>query len=239
MSFSGSMSGGFCCRICKMHYNDIKTEENSNNAIRRNVQNYDEDVATNSQAKTGIKEFSIFNTIPCFHVTEGLSVDLDHDLLEGILHPSLALSILYFIDKEFFDLDFLNERMNSMDYGEAEKGNKPVSITLEKLKLCKLKMTASEMFFFVHHLTLMIGEKIPSNDEVWEHIKTTLQFVDLCYNPESDEHGMEAVALKSEQLSKGFKELFGRSLQHKSHLTSHYDKLIAELGPLRYFRTIR
>lgn len=222
-----------------MHYSDIIKSTNSDNAIRRNVQNYDEDVATNKQSATGVKEFSPFNRIPCFHVTEGVSVDLDHDLLEGILHPSLAESILNFIDKKYFNLKFLNKRLKSMDFGEAENGNRPVNIVLKKLKNRKLQMTASEMFFFAHHLPLMIGDKVPEDDEVWRHVQTNVKFLDLCYLPKFDTKSIKELSVESNKLNDERMTLFNLKLQHKSHLITHYAELTSKLGPLRYLRTIR
>lgn len=222
-----------------MHIDDIRSKEDSNGATRRNIKNYDEDVATNHMSSTGIKEYSHFNRIPHFHVTVGVSVDIAHDLLEGILHPSLALSILHFIDKKYLDLKFINDRIKSIDFGAMEKGNVPVGITLKKLKALKFKMSASEMLFFAHHLPLLIGNKVPENDEVWNYVKTTTKFLDLCYRPEYDAQTTLELKEESRKLNLGLKELFGKRLQHKAHLITHYDELTGELGPLRYLQTIR
>lgn len=171
-----------------MNIDDIRTKESSAGAVRRNRDNYDNDVALNNVTSTGVHEYSSFNRIPCFHVTESSSVDLAHDLNEGLLHPSVSESILYFINKQYFDLNYLNDRMKSMNYGDAEKGNRPYKIAMKNLKKRKLRMTASEMFFFTHHVTLMVGHLVPDGDPVWQHLLTTIKFFDLCYLPSYDQH---------------------------------------------------
>ncbi len=222
-----------------MHIDDIRTKTSSAGAVRRNRANYDDDIVTNNQTETGVKEYSHFNRIPCFHVTESFSVDLAHDLNEGLLHPSLSESILSFIEKQYFDLNYLNDRMKTIEYGDAEKGNRPSIIDMTHLKRRKLKMTASEMFFFTHHLTLIIGHLVPDGDPVWQHVLKTIQFFDLCYLPSYDQHNIAALRSMEEMVNEGLKELFDRTLQHKSHLSTHYDELVEDFGPLRYLQTIR
>lgn len=172
-------------------------------------------------------------------MTESYSVDLTHDLTEGLLHPSMSESILHFINKKYFDLNYLNDRMKTMKYGDAEKGNKPSRIELKHLKKRKLKMTASEMFFFTHHLTLIIGHLVPDDDPVWQHVLRTIQLLDLCYLPSYDQHDISALRSVTENVNEGLKYLFGRTLQHKSHLSTHYGELTEDFGPLRYIQTIR
>ncbi len=87
-----------------MYIDDIRSQSNSLDATRRNPQNYDIDVALGNQSATGIKEYSILNRIPHFHVTESTSVDVAHDIAEGILHTILSLSIHDFIKKSISTL---------------------------------------------------------------------------------------------------------------------------------------
>lgn len=54
--------------------------------LRRTEDNYAKDVLTNKLNLTGVKDWSIFNNVPHFHVVTGTSNDLTHDLLEGV-HP--------------------------------------------------------------------------------------------------------------------------------------------------------
>lgn len=222
-----------------MHLDNIRTSVNSTEAIRRNRDNYDEDVATDNVTDTGIHEDSPFNRIPFFHVTESSGADLAHDLTEGSLHTSLSKSILHFITQKYFDLDYLNDQISSIDFGEAEKGNRPTRITMKNLKSFKFKMTSSEMFFFTHHLTFMIGNRVPDNDSVWQHVLATIKMFDVCYLPSYDQEDLEALRASCENFNKGLKDLYGQILQHKCHLLTHYWELTIEFGPLRYVQTIR
>lgn len=222
-----------------MHIHDMRTSAHSRQACRRNRENYDTDVAIENETETGIKEYSIFNRIPLFHVTESSGPDLAHDLTEGVLHTVFTNAILYFIQKEYFTVDDLNKRMRSMDFGEMEKGNLPTDITNEKLDQEKLKMTSSEMFFFAHHFSLIVGDWVPDEDPVWQLVVTAIKFFDLCYLPSYDRNDINALADETEQLNTLMINLFQVNLKHKSHLTTHYCELTEDFGPLRNVQTIR
>ncbi len=83
--------------------------------------------------------------------------------------------------------------METMDFGETEKGNLPRNILMAHLKSQKFKMSASEMFFFAHHLTFMIGSRVPDDDPVWQLVLETIKFFDLCYLPEYGEDDIESL----------------------------------------------
>lgn len=231
--------GKHCCRYCRMDLKSIRSKVNSLGAIERNRENYDVDVAINNQTDTGIFEYSPFNRIPFFHVTESSSVCLDHDITLGTLRPNLSASILHFINEKFFTLENLNDRMCSIKYGETEQGNMPMKIEMRNLIKYKLKMTISEMFFFAHHFTIMIGHFVPDNDPVWQHVLTTIGFMDLCYLPSYDPQDICALRVESEKVNQGMKDLFNLTLIHKAHLATHYHMLTERFGPMRYVKTLR
>lgn len=222
-----------------MHIDDMRQNPSSKEAIRRNRENYDVDVAIGNETVTGIKEYSIWNRIPCFHVTDSSGADLAHDVTEGIHHTVFTNSILYFIKKKYFDINYLNKRMRSMDFGEMEKGNLPVEITIEKLKSEKLKMTSSEMYFFAHHFTLIIGDRVPDEDPVWQLVLKSIDFFDLCYLPSYDKDDIDALLAACEEQNQLLIDHFQVDLKHKSHISTHYDELTLDFGPLRYVQTIR
>lgn len=66
--------------------------------MRRTEENYYQDRVTNNMTATGVKDWSVFNTIPHFHVVKGTSNDVAHDLLEGVLpysHKSALQSLIF------------------------------------------------------------------------------------------------------------------------------------------------
>jgi len=74
----------------------------------------------------GVNRKSTLNDSAYFHVTEGIAPDIMHDILEGVLQLSLLMLLKSLVlDKSYFRLHTLNERIGSYCYGPIEASNKP------------------------------------------------------------------------------------------------------------------
>lgn len=241
LGFVRQFTGNFYCRYCRMHRSEMQRASIEIPITLRNRQNYVEDVITNDQSRTGVAEYSLFNEIPLFHVTDSSAEDSTHIIDEGILHYCLLLSLHYFIyDRKYFTLQELNKRIKLFDYCEDEKQNIPMLILEKTLKeKDKLKMTASEMANFAHNLIFIIGDLIEEDDEVWKFVLTTFKFFDLAYLPCYDEEDITELSRTIALMNDTYQHLFGDRLKPVQHFGIHYPKDTRHFGPLRYLRTIR
>lgn len=232
--------GNYYCRCCKLHKLHMQTLTEELPEQLRNRENYLQDVEENDVSKTGIYRYSPFNDLALFHVAESVGADSMHDLTEGILHLHLALILRKFIkERKYFTLNTLNERMDSLDYGEVEKGNVSCDITFEHLKNLHLRMTSSEMFCFTNHLPLMIGDLIDTDDPVWQFYLTTMRVVNICYLPSYTDANLEEMKQEICAMLQMFMSMFQRNLIAKHHILTHYPRLTTNFGPLRYIQSIR
>lgn len=155
--FSRSFSSNFFCRFCKAHKTVTHKQCKENNLLIRNLVNYAEDVAINDLKLTGISKESILNKIVSFHVTTNYSVDMMHDIFEGICHYNMCHIINYYTDVvKIFSLDLLNYRKQHLNYGSIEIGNISPIIKSAHLNKLHLKMSAREMITFVYYFPLMV-----------------------------------------------------------------------------------
>lgn len=96
----------------------------------------------------GVTSRSILNHSRYFHVVDGLSPDIMHDVLEGTLQLSLKQLLLYLTEeKKLFAVDTLNERIHRFNYG-PQATNKPVPIkatSLTSSDACKLKQSGMSL----------------------------------------------------------------------------------------------
>lgn len=69
----------------------IIAEITENAEFLRNEKNYEEDLQILDVSANGIKENSIFNEIANFHIMKNYSVDIIHDLLEGVCCYDLTI----------------------------------------------------------------------------------------------------------------------------------------------------
>ncbi|CAG5093311.1 Protein of unknown function [Cotesia congregata] len=91
-----------------------------------------------------------------------------HDIFEGICEYDLGLVINYFIvTAKFFSLDTINERIESLFYGD-EIGNKPRPLKKAQILEKFIKMSAAESLCFMIFvqlipLTMAMGRNILLN----------------------------------------------------------------------------
>lgn len=127
----------FCCRICKISSEGFLKYTNENDSTLRDKKNYAQDVETANEFITGVKELCVFNTVLGFHISEKISVDIMHDVLEGICQYALKSILHTFIfTKKRFTLDELNNRIKMFCFYPENLNRSP----LIKLKTGKNKL---------------------------------------------------------------------------------------------------
>ena len=82
----------------------------------------------------GVKRQSILSNSRYYHVVDGLPGDAMHDILEGLLPYECKEMLKVFINEEkYFNLNQLNERIKTFDYGFYNDKNKPSPILHQTL----------------------------------------------------------------------------------------------------------
>jgi len=177
--FSKSFSANFYCRFCKAPKSIMHNLSKENGSLLRNNINYTEDLEKNDFTQTGIYKDSILNQITTFHVTDNFSVDIMHDIYEGICHYNMYHLIIYYTEKiQIFSLETLNLRKQNFDYGELEQKNLSPPIERHHLHKFHLKMSAKQMMCFVYFFSLIIGDLIPVDDEIWQFFLIFIEIID-------------------------------------------------------------
>jgi len=177
--FSKSFSANYFCRFCTAHKSLTHKLCEENDSLLRNNVNYSEDVNKNNFKETSIYSESILNNITSFHVVKNFSLDIMHDLFEGICHYNMCHIIHYYTELvKIFSLEELNFRKQNFNYGCIEIGNISPPIKTIHLKKFHLKMSAREMMTFVHYFSLIVGDLIPEDDAVWLFYLNFLEIVD-------------------------------------------------------------
>ncbi len=234
LGFAASFSAKFFCRMCKMPIEQTRLALNP--TLLRSKKNFDSDLKIKSFEKTGIKFDSVLNTLNHFHSTLNISVDIMHDLFEGVCNYVICLVLLRLIDDPSinFDLDDLNERKDFFDYGCILISNISVKkITMDNLRQ-KIKMSSSEMMTFSLLLPLMIGDLIPENNPYWKMLLTLNDLIENCLKSSYDEESLSNLNDIIQRHNKMFIELFDEHLKPKFHIMLHYIDVIRKCGPLRH-----
>ena len=171
LGFQESFSANHFCRICKLHKTETKKRCHQVDKSLRNLENYKKDLEIRNSEKSGIKEACVFHDLIDFHCTVNISVDVMHDILEGICRVEMFHVVHHCLKvAKYFSLKTLNHRLTFFRFKDSE--NRPPLITETDIVNKKLKMTASQMLAFVLNFGLMVGDLITKrNDEFWKLYK--------------------------------------------------------------------
>ena len=158
-----SFVSDYYCRFCRASKYDAHKLYTENSDLMRNINNYEEDVKS---LKNGIKKMSIFNQLPCSHVTLNSTCNLMHDFYLGVCRYDMARIIDSFIKKKYFSLDRLNNRLKYFDHMELDRGNKISPMKAKHLRDGYIIITSAQMSALVTYFGIIIGDLIPHDDIV-------------------------------------------------------------------------
>ncbi|KAJ8684618.1 hypothetical protein QAD02_020411 [Eretmocerus hayati] len=166
------------------------------------------------------------------------SVDPMHDLLEGVCRVDVAkiLNNLINVKKHFRFQDFI-DRIEYFDRNSPD-ANLP-SLSKDSIKDGKLMMSASEIYFLVTNLPLMIGDLVPSSDKSWKLFLLLRQIVCTAFAHSVTQKNIESFGDLVTSYPKSYVSLFKKTLRPKHHNLLHYQRLMLLYGPLKVLSCLR
>jgi hypothetical protein len=238
LGYTKCFTANFQCRICKIQVDKMREASVDDPALWRNESTYQQYVETQNVSLTGIHESCVFNKIPSFQVWENKSIDLMHDVFEGVAHYDLGAVLNYGLNKKLFTLEDLNLQKNTLNYGPFHIGNLASDIKKEHIQKKRFKMTASEMATFLMCLPLIIGSYFSESCKVWQFFLCLLKIIDVLLEPEVTDANTLHLKNLIRTHHKFYTDNFGR-LTLKFHNMVHYDSIMRLYGPVHKFSSIR
>ena len=200
----------------------------------------------NMSTTFGVTNDSILNTSRFFHVINGIPPDIMRDILEGTLQATLKCLLQYIISQEFLTLKLLNERIQSFNYGRVDSRNKPSVIkkdTLTSKDGTHLKQSgmytliiyvlmyqgkfviihlASQSWCLGRFIPLLVGDKVPEDDERWMNYLTLLHIMEFVFAPAINQGQIGYLEMLIEDFLYEFSRLYpDRPLLPKMHYLIH------------------
>lgn len=225
LGFAESFVANFPCRMCKMHFDEIRRLNDIPSHLNRTVANYDQDVAVNSMTETGVFEQCVFNEISYFHVITNASVDIMHDILKGVAKYDICQILFYLIFvREYSSMESFHLRVSDFHYGSLEAGNRPPvsKITRSAIVNDNMNLSAAEMLCLVCNLSQMVGDLVPEGDCVWKFYLALREIVDILFSlniaPGTEDY-LHAIIPDHNAM---YIELFHQTLKPKFHHMLHY-----------------
>ncbi len=87
------------CQFCMIDKKKAQFIYDDEEVELRTKDNYKQHVCLNDPSKTGVKGDSCLNNLQYFHVTENITVDIMHDVLEGVAPLEVKLIFISFMSR--------------------------------------------------------------------------------------------------------------------------------------------
>jgi len=227
-----------CGNTCRDDHVQLRTEEQYTQQLQGVL---DGSLTTK---ECGIKTSCLLNSLQYFHITENVSVDVMHDMLEGIVPYELKLILSEFIFvKKYFTLELLNARLASFDYGYQDRTNKPTALTDSELRdqtKTSLNQKASQTLCLTVILPFVVGDKVPESDDMWRLYLLLRDIVDVVFADTCTVGDSVYLKYKIDDHHCLFRSLFpDRHLLPKHHMLIHYPQVMRKMGPLSKCSSMR
>lgn len=234
MGFVESFSAEYYCRFCTSTATEMAKQTREDVTKLRKKYNYDSHVKFRSY---GVKENCVWNWLNSFHVYENHTIDIMHDLYEGVYRYDMARIINRLIGESAFTLEYLNARIQYFSYDDSE--NIPPPIKLDSLKKGVIIMSASEMHCLVKNFRFLIGDLVHTNNEYWALYLLLLEIDEIVTATTISQTSLELLATLVEEHHLLYMKLFKENLKPKHHFLVHYPSVISKIGPPHLLSSMR
>lgn len=245
LGFTESFNSHHFCRLCLISKDDAQkvfTEDNPKIVVRERhfYEMHCHELEQHPQKLSvfGLKRNSTLNSLKYFHVSCNFSLDLMHDILEGVAQCEIKLLFEY-LSANFISKPDLFSRIYAFDYGYLERKNRPTRINLESCGN-SIGLNSIQTLCLVRNIPLLFGDIVPEGDEHWTLLLLLLQIINIVFSP-SLTIGM-TVHLKHLIMEHHslFKQLYpDKNLMPKHHFMVHYPSCIRKIGPLIHVWSMR
>ncbi|XP_076283963.1 uncharacterized protein LOC143210722 [Lasioglossum baleicum] len=237
LGFSKSFNCNFSCRICEADKKMQRSQVVEDVQLIRTIENYERNA---KNLDKGVYEECTFNSIKNFHAVINISVDLMHDIFEGICRYEIGKILKRFIvDEKIFSLEILNHRIRFFDYGSQESQNTPTLISADSLKKGYIICSASEMACLFYYFGLLIGDLVPKKHEVWEIYIFLRKIVSIVMCRKVNEKNIDTLTKLITEHHKLYCQVFQEQLKFKHHILLHYPRIMRTTGPIKYMSSAR
>lgn len=172
---------------------------------------------------------------------DSATVDIMHDILEGVVPYEVKIVIQKLISLGCFTLDIFNQRLLSPDFGKLESRNRPSPIKIDG-KSNRIGQKASQAWCLIRFLPVIFGDLILTQEQIsyWELLIQLLECMSYLFCRKFSESTLECLKYSIIKHHKLFIKLFpDNRLIPKHHLMCHFPHVIRKCGPLISLWTMR
>lgn len=176
-----------------------------------------------------IESFNL-NDLKYFHILKNWSVDIMHDLNEGVIPFALKAFFSEMITLGLYSIESLNDLIQNFDYGSLNQRNLPSKISLEK---SNLNQNATQSKCLFQHIPFIFWKHADNKylEDFWTCIQSLQQIVVVCYSAEITQKNVDFLHKEIKIHLNILRKLQLQPIP-KHHFLTHYPRVIEEMGSL-------
>lgn len=241
--FSGGFNANYYCRICETKRSECQIMVDESTMILRTKEEYERTIAqieadaSLSLTETkGIKSSCLLNNLPNFHILSNVTVDLMHDVFEGVVGFQLEEVFRYCLRENITTLSRLQSLVDNYYYGYLEK-SKPSKLNIDKKNVGQ---NASQALCLILHLPFILFPFKEKLQSIWLSVESLLQIIQILLSDEvNDAFDLKRLSELITTHLKCHKDFFNQLLKPKHHFLIHYVMLMILMGPVKWFSSLR
>lgn len=239
--FSKGFAARYYCRICRMPNNvcETCTREDLNQLRTAETHSMDltlleEEPSTSLIESTGVRMKFSLNYLHNYDIFENPSVDIMHDLHEGLVHFFCSSFFNVCVEKNLGNEQKLIQKIRDFEYGHLFSSKLP-----SKLKICNsnLGQNASQSHCVIMHLPFIFYDWRHQLADIWPILLALLSCFQTVMSHRITERNIQRLEENVERFLFGMKLM--KNLTPKAHFLTHYASIIRKVGPLRHMWMMR
>lgn len=240
--FSKGFNAQYYCRICEMQKEECEstthevTEKLRNKQThRQNVELMKENPTCTLKESEGVRMECLYNNLAYYDIFDNISLDIMHDLHEGIIPLFLTAFFEYCVSQQIETEHVLVTKVRDFTYGKLFQDYKPSLVGLKKTHLGQSAMQAYCLIVHLPYIFNYLKEKLTP---IWDILEELLQCIQIIMSITITEVDLERLEQHIKRFLDGMLSLKGKLIP-KAHLMTHYVSAIRKVGPLKHMWTMR
>lgn len=245
LGFAGGFNCAYNCRFCENSSEEYKCFVHEKQSQMRTKQSYELNLETiqtlskiDYKQTLGIRTSCQLNELQYYHMLANKSVDIMHDLNEGVIPKLLKNIFEYFFAESLIAESELNSRVSNFNYGEKYQRNIPSSLSLKKKNLGQNATQSRCLFFHLPFLFADFRDDVRVK-HVWVLVECLLRIMQVVYSAKINEEQLISLEEDVSIFLSNFREKFNSTLTIKMHLLLHYPNIIRQMGPIVHMSSMK
>lgn len=240
--FSKGFNAHYYCRICEMTRVECQqttyelTERlRSTLSHQEHIEFLKENPNCELRETKGVRMACLFNKLNSYDIFENVSLDIMHDIHEGIIPFFLSSFFDLCISKKIDTEENIFRKIRDFNHGPLFEKKKPSLVNLTRHNLGQ---NASQSYCVMVHLPYIFIDLKDKLISIWPTLEALLKCLNIVMSIKITEEDLKHLEENIESFLTGMLTLKGKLIP-KAHLLLHYPNAIRKVGPLKHMWTMR